>query len=230
MDFNEFMVKIASIKNAGYVKSHRTGDTGIGKTLEDLLGIQENNIVGPDFGNYELKSGRIDSSSMLTLFTKAPQPFGANGRLLEVFGYPDNVPKVDRELHVTVESTRINSVGLRLVVEGNKVFIKNSKGVKAYYAEDYLRRAFEQKYRHPLVYVLAKRLRKEGAEWFWFNEVQLLSGFDFQKFSNAIRDGVVKVDLRMGHYNDGRPHDHGTGFRVLPRNLSKCFANIKKLI
>lgn len=230
MNLNEFLVEIAKIKNAGYVKSHRTGDTGIGKTLEDLLGIQENNIVGPDFGNYELKSGRGDSSSMLTLFTKAPQPSGANGRLLELFGYPDNVPRSERELHVTVESTRVNSVGLRLVVEGNKVVIENSKGIEAYYSEDYLRQAFEQKYRHPLVYVLAKRLRKQDAEWFWFDEVQLLSGFDFQKFSDAIGEGVVKVDLRMGHYENGRPHDHGTGFRVLPRNLSRCFANIEKLI
>jgi len=31
----------------GFIKTHRTGYTGIGKTLEDLLGIIENNISGP---------------------------------------------------------------------------------------------------------------------------------------------------------------------------------------
>jgi hypothetical protein len=230
MDLNEFLVEMAKIKNGGYVRSHRTGDTGIGKTLEDLLHIQENNIVGPDFGNYELKSARSDSSSMLTLFTKAPLPSGANGRLLETFGYPDNAPKIDRELHVTVESSKVNSVGLKLVVERNKVIVGNGKGVDAYYTEDYLREAFTQKYSHPLVYVLAERQRREGAEWFWFNEAQLLSGFDFQNFLDAVSRGVVKLDLRMGHFEDGRPHDHGTGFRVLPRDLPMCFANIRKLI
>ena len=45
----------------GFVESHREGDTGIGKTLEDLLGITENNIAGPDFATYELKSARKDS-------------------------------------------------------------------------------------------------------------------------------------------------------------------------
>jgi len=71
----------------GFVKTHRTGDMGIGKTLEDLLEIAENNIAGPNFSNYELKTSRRDSVSMLTLFTKAPMPKGANAKLLEVFGY-----------------------------------------------------------------------------------------------------------------------------------------------
>ena len=75
------------IAERGYVRSHRQHDTGIGKTLEDLLGITENNVSGPDFSTYELKSARKSSTSMLTLFTKAPLPRGANKRLLEVFGY-----------------------------------------------------------------------------------------------------------------------------------------------
>ncbi len=62
----------------GWIKTHRSGNTGIGKTLEDLLGITENNIQGPDFGSYELKSGRINSNSMLTLMTKSPEPRGIN--------------------------------------------------------------------------------------------------------------------------------------------------------
>ena len=58
MNYSEFLAKITKIKSMGYVPSHRKGPTGIGKTLEDLLGITENNIPGPDFSNYELKSGR----------------------------------------------------------------------------------------------------------------------------------------------------------------------------
>jgi len=78
MEYLEFQRKIAQIKGMGYVQSHRKGPTGIGKTLEDLLGITENNIAGPDFAIYELKTGRKDSVSMVTLFTKAPMPANAN--------------------------------------------------------------------------------------------------------------------------------------------------------
>lgn len=62
----DFIREYSNIVNMGWVKTHRAGPTGIGKTLEDLLGIQENNIDGPDFGDYELKSCRINSNSMLT--------------------------------------------------------------------------------------------------------------------------------------------------------------------
>ena len=71
MDFGEFLAKIERIRNMGSVQTHRAGDTGIGKTLEDLLGIEENNIAGPDFDLYELKSGRKNTSSMPDHFYKS---------------------------------------------------------------------------------------------------------------------------------------------------------------
>ena len=68
----DFIRKFNEIKNMGWVRTNRPGTTGVGKTLEDLLGIEENNYDEPDFGDYELKSCRIHSNSMLTLFTKTP--------------------------------------------------------------------------------------------------------------------------------------------------------------
>lgn len=70
--FDEFVQRLREIRDIGFVETHRAGNTGIGKTLEDLLDIQENNIPGPDVVDTELKSLRRDSSSMLTLFTKEP--------------------------------------------------------------------------------------------------------------------------------------------------------------
>lgn len=68
----DFIREFTQIKGMGWIQTHRSGPTGIGKTLEDLLGIPENNLDQPDFGDYELKSCRIDSPSMLTMFTRAP--------------------------------------------------------------------------------------------------------------------------------------------------------------
>jgi hypothetical protein len=251
MNYNEFIDRINQIKDMGFVESNRLGDTGIGKTLEDLLGISENNIAGPDFDIYELKSGRKDSSSMLTLFTKAPMPKGANKNLLETFGYeqrtkqkqnqlhvtdytdvqvPEHVVSTrEKELHVTVDSKSINSVGLKLEIRDNRVYIGNAKNVVAYYDESTLREAFEKKYKK-LILVLASSKKEGGKELFWFNEAYLLEGFSFERFSELVRAGVVKLDLRIGHYPDGRPHDHGTGFRVLPKDRPKCFEKIVRIV
>ena len=92
----------------GFIKTHRSGNTGIGKTLEDELGIEENNFPGPDGDITELKSARKNSSSMLTLFTKSPEPHGINSELLKSFGYPGKSGKL--HLHTTVNALDFNTL------------------------------------------------------------------------------------------------------------------------
>ena len=55
---NLFIENFKRVKDLGFVQSHRSHNTGIGKTLEDLMGIEENNLEEPDFGNIEIKSQR----------------------------------------------------------------------------------------------------------------------------------------------------------------------------
>ena len=249
-----FFLKSGEIKKMGFIKTHRKGDTGVGKTLEDLLGIKENNIAGPDFSTYELKSGRKDSSSMLTLFTKAPMPKGANRNLLREFGYgqrkklhdvnqkrlstylnvESDEPKEDvgveeKELHVTIDALKKNSVGLILKIIKGRIYIDNEKNVEAYYKDKVLEEAFEKKY-SKLIYVLALKKEEDGTEFLWFDETYLLEGFSFSRFSELMEKGVIKLDLRLGHYPDGRPHDHGTGFRVLPKYLPQCFERVERIL
>ena len=75
--YQELLKTLKKIKQQGFIKTHREGPTGIGKTLEDLLGIKENAVPGPDAILTELKSARKGSPSMLTLFTKSPLPHAA---------------------------------------------------------------------------------------------------------------------------------------------------------
>lgn len=247
MEYDEFLEKMRKLKEKGFIKTHRTGDTGIGKTLEDSLGIVENNIAGPNFKGYELKSSRKDSNTMLTLFTKAAMPKGANTKLLEMFGYRQRnrpkdykqltqsqlngskIPIEEKELHVTVDSIKSNSVGLKLEIKDDKLYIVNNKGVEAYYTMAILKEVFEKKY-HNLIYVLAERKKEKGEEYFWFGESYRLKGFSFERFSALVGEGKLKVDIRMGHYPDGRIHDHGTGFRILPKYLPECFEKIEQII
>ena len=69
MDLDEFRIKFTQLKSKGYVKSLRSGPTGVGKTLEEYLGLKENNLYLPDLDNVELKAHRDGSSNMITLFT-----------------------------------------------------------------------------------------------------------------------------------------------------------------
>jgi hypothetical protein len=69
LTIGRFRTRFVQVKEKGWVKSKRKGPTGIGHTLEHLLGITENNIALPDLGTVELKAHRIGSSSMITLFT-----------------------------------------------------------------------------------------------------------------------------------------------------------------
>ncbi len=69
MKLEEFIDRFDALKNKGFVKSLRRGPTGIGKTLETYLGIDENNLYLPDLGEIELKAHRDDVNNLITLFT-----------------------------------------------------------------------------------------------------------------------------------------------------------------
>lgn len=67
--------RLAEIKDMGWIKNQRPGNAGgVGNTLEDLLNVAENNLQMPDFGEWELKSQRRNTSSLLTLFHSEPLP------------------------------------------------------------------------------------------------------------------------------------------------------------
>lgn len=67
--------KLKKISAMGFVPNARNGNQGgIGNTLEDLLGIKENNLPIPNAAEWELKTQRLNSSSLTTLFHVEPSP------------------------------------------------------------------------------------------------------------------------------------------------------------
>jgi hypothetical protein len=67
--------KLKKIAELGWIMNARKGNAGgIGNTLEDLLGIKENNLPIPNAAEWELKTQRINSSSLTTLFHVEPSP------------------------------------------------------------------------------------------------------------------------------------------------------------
>lgn len=232
--YNELIQKLKRVKEMGWIKTHRAGSTGIGKTLEDLLEITENNVPGPNAGMIELKSARKNASSMLTLFTKSPLPPKANSILLERFGYPSAKKKGMKRLETTVNTVNYNRIkgkgGLKIDIQKDVVNLIDINGeILCYWDKETLQNSFERKL-PKLLYVKAETRGRGSNEEFWFNEAWLLSGFDFNNFVQLLREGVIFVDIRIGQYPDGRPHDHGTGFRVFPDKLDLCFSNRERIM
>ncbi len=86
------IAKLKEIKAKGWVKSRRQGNAGgVGNTLEDLLGIEENNLPIPNAAEWELKCQRLDTTSLVTLFHSEPSPTALKfvpAILLPHYGWP----------------------------------------------------------------------------------------------------------------------------------------------
>lgn len=88
----ELIKKLCEIADKGWIESTRHGNVGgIGNTMEDLLGIEENNLPMPNAAEWELKTFRISSKSLITLFHMEPSPTAFKfvpSVLLPNYGWP----------------------------------------------------------------------------------------------------------------------------------------------
>ena len=67
--------KFKEIAATSWIPNARRGNAGgIGNTLEDLLGIEENNLPIPNAAEWELKTQRASTTSLTTLFHTEPSP------------------------------------------------------------------------------------------------------------------------------------------------------------
>lgn len=238
---NDFICEFTKIKEQGWIKTHRSGPTGIGKTLEDLLGIPENNLDQPDFGEYELKSCRMESQSMLTMFTRAPQPTGSNTYLRLKYGYSSSAYDNDEKvLHATLSANRFTSIAdtgnhLKIGCDPDGIFIVSQNGREnVYWSRDALRKCFQKKYKNKFVYVKAQSRGTGASEEFRFMEAYEVSGFDYEAFIDLLEKGKIYVDLRIGQYHSGKykgkTHDHGTGFRIRENDQYLLFKNRNRIV
>ncbi len=84
--------KLKKIAARGWIPNARHGNHGgIGNTLEDLLGIKENNLPIPNAAEWELKTQRLNTTSLTTLFHVEPSPRAIRfvpQTLLPKYGWP----------------------------------------------------------------------------------------------------------------------------------------------
>ena len=225
------------IQSLGFIKSNRANNTGIGKTFEDYLGVRENNSKDHDFEGFEVKSQREMATSYITLFTKNPtHPRGANRVLKDTYGKPDaHFPQV-KVLHTSIFGDRFNTFnsqfGFKMKVDNvNKKLLMDIKNLETdtLYENDIywdFNKIQGKKLDNTFV-VWADRKYENGIEYFHYTRANVYYGFSFERLIEGVKNGYVMFDIRMGSYksgiNIGKPHDHGSGFRVKRDYLKTLF-------
>lgn len=125
---NELIDKLKEIKALGWIKNARPGNAGgVGNTLEDLLGIEENNLPIPNAAEWELKCHRIDSNSLTTLFHMEPSPRAIKfvpKVFLVKYGWPHELagsvyPEYEMSFRQTIHGQERSDRGFKVVVDNS---------------------------------------------------------------------------------------------------------------
>jgi hypothetical protein len=240
------------IREKGFVPCTRPNnkDGGIGNTLEDLLEVVENNRQECDYLDYEIKSQRELSSSAITLFSMASKhiedaKIRNNRRLFENYSRQDMEDNVKR-LYWTIIYNRESLLyenykcSLRFDDELNptKLFLviidmrNNYIDNLTYWDLNVIRNKISGKMKNLLACTAIEK-NINGVRYFNYNSFECYFDFNFSNFINAIKDGVIQVDFRIGAdltgNNAGKYHDHGTGFRIQRRNLKDLYETYESI-
>jgi hypothetical protein len=228
------------IRDLGFVKSNRPNnrDGGIGNTFEDYLGVEENNLREADFEGFEIKSKRQFNSSYLTLFSKSPTyPVGANGILKDKYGEcrDPQFPQL-KKLYASIFGHRESLVYNKHLMKLDVIYPNNIVNLKIkdelHNSYDEVHWTFEELIRGSskmknLFVVFAEEKVIDGIRHYHYLNAEIYFNFNFDKFLKSIENGVIMFDIRIGVHktgnNYGKPHDHGSGFRVKKENISELF-------
>jgi len=228
--------ELEEIKSQGYIQTLRSGPTGIGYTLETLLGLRETNKRGKADFSYqgkptELKSQRNPTASMLTLFTKEPHKNGINDKqMIKTYGYWDEENKREA-LYATLTPDRFVPQGLKIEIDEkeDKIKIVDTEGnVPWYWNYSDLELKIGR-----IVFVFANKTGSDKREKFHYNEAYLFDDLNEDKFYDLFNQKHLIIDLRM-HIKPVKKtaRNHGTGFRIrnLRDTLFPCYDYMEQLI
>ena len=229
---------LRGIQERGWIRSIRPLNSGgIGNTIDSLLGLPENNLPIADSAQWELKSHRRGSSSLITFFHLEPEPRDVKAVanvLLPKYGWPDQHGRLDElSFRQTLRATEPSDRGFGISVDwgAEKVIVYFDSGQVHSRHADWLASVEARVGLGPLrpepywgfqglllkastkmlnaFYVEAESKKEAGEEYFRVVNVLVLQGFDIDRFTRALEEGKALVDF------DARTHhNHGTKFRL----------------
>ncbi|MBI4199709.1 MAG: MvaI/BcnI restriction endonuclease family protein [Chloroflexi bacterium] len=234
----QMVEQFRTVWRRGWIRSLRPLNSGgIGNTIDALLGFPENNLPIADTAQWELKTHRAGSSSLLTLFHMEPEPRKARvvaSLLLPKYGWPDQAGRPNElSFRQTLGATGPTDRGFRVSVDRaeERINVHFDSGAVHSRHKEWLQSVIARVGLGPLnpqpywrfqdlflkastkmlnsFYVEAETQRSDGEEYFRIQSVLILQGFELDHFLAAIENGLALVDF------DARTHhNHGTKFRL----------------
>lgn len=255
----ELIEKLKEIAKMGWIPNARHGNHGgIGNTLEDLLGIEENNLPIPNAAEWELKTQRASTSSLTTLFHTEPSPRAVKfvpQVLLPLYGWKHEQAgkkygKGEMSFRQTIHGhnpsdrgfiVKIDRTEKKILIsfDSSKVAIKHKKWLNSV-----KKRAGNLNELDPQPYWGFDDLEhKAGTKllncFYVQAEVKKEKGKEFYKYSSVLMlqkfnfEGFLKAleDAKILVDFDARSgHNHGTKFRLRQDCLPMLYEKVTKII
>jgi hypothetical protein len=249
----ELIERLEELHEIGWIQTRKQFNDGlVGNTLEDFLGIEENNITLPDAGRYELKAQRLGTGSLTTLLHFDPYPRKPKSVVAHylgpVYGWPHKTIPDEWSFRVTMYGNGYTNRGFKIEVDPLRTgllvtFDPNEvapdkqdwlKGVLRksggrfdpipYWPLDELKRRLEKKLPNTVYVHAVSRETGSGYEEFRYDQATVYEGIDWDKILVGLSSGQVYVDF------DARTrHNHGTKFRIRQGTLNQFYANVVEI-
>ena len=223
----ELIQKLKNISSLGFIKSMVNSDTGVGRTLEALLGIEMNSSKTPDYKGIELKSFRDKRNNRKGLFGKVPNwklsKFKSAEEILDNFGYwEDGIFRI----YNTMRATGRNAQGLILKIDEKKdCLIENSDkpeiGDFLVWELETLRNRLLEKHKETF-WIKADSKIENSNEYFHYKEIEHTKNPMVEKFEFLINSGDITNDYCIKR-KDGAVKDKGCNFKLASNSLDLLF-------
>ena len=208
----------------------RTGSTGVGFTLETMLGIKANSSKEPDYKGIELKSGR-GGKNRTTLFAQVPDwsisPCKKSAEILNKYGYER---EDDFKLYCTLSTQKNNSQGLCFIYNEATDELQEwheRTDLVAVWPGKLLRSRLKEKHAETF-WVGAKSVVVDGVEHFHLKSVTHTKAPLLSQLMPLLQSGVITMDhliKRSGKTN--KVSEKGPLFKINKRDLDLLFPEPK---
>lgn len=210
-----------------WMPSEILADTGIGRTVETILGIPMNVSKLGDYKGIELKSKREKAKVRSNLFTQAPNWELSNLKsgqaIVRKYGYiPDGY--THKCLHVTLSATRPNPQGLGLNVDYGKDWLEaneyaltpNDEGiykkindVSVWQLLDLHERLLTK--HHETFWIDVDNRVEQGKEFFRVTTIEHTKNPLPSQFDILLEQGKITVDFLLGRNSGGDTYSFKIG-------------------
>jgi hypothetical protein len=250
--------RLKEIAAMGWVPNARHGNHGgIGNTLEDLLGIEENNLPIPNAAEWELKTQRINTSSLTTLFHIEPSPRAIGfvpKMLLPMYGWAHQedgkkYPKGEMSFRQTIRGEIPSDRGFKVVIDrkekkvlisfdSKKVVVKHKKWLES------VKKRIGLKELNPQPYWGFDDLEhKAGTKllnsFYVQAEIKIVRKKEFYHYTKVMMLQKFNFDGFLKALDDGKVlvdfdarsgHNHGTKFRLRQDCLPMLYEKVTIII